>query len=554
MKILKHLIFSLAGGFVLILLSFNLLFFLNFPYLQYTNFKIDSNILILGIIFFFFYYILVILYIKAYNFIAHENYSIDFFSLSYLFTFLRVGVGYIIMVYLINYYVYYNYIYYGLKGLFFLNLFGFILLTLIFFYERNYFSKDGKNKKAFFLALIILIFSLILLFNIRYFHKSFSHLKLSSSVYGNKKLYYLYSKKRRVINLYVEGLSYDFIFPLISEGKLPNFGWLIENGSWARSKTLDPINKWSAYSSYITGVPPSKNLMYSFWKKSFTSSFSSAPYILPNGFFLKTLERLNFIKRLYSKPSVYYKKDIFSYLENYNVKSFKVFFLKEEKELSVKKSFTNFPSPFDELVLKDSVLVKSFRKNILLDEQRFSLFIQKLSAEKENTLFYSLYIDGLLDTELRFYKYSFPEYYSSVPEEDIHLYGGIIEKYYQYIDRYIGRILLNFKSSDLLIISSSFGVAPLDPFDQIINRLSKKEIFSAKISGSPEGVLILYGNGIKKNYILNNFSFLNVYPIITYYLQLPVPANSSKNFSLEMFEKKFIKENPLVFSYERNVK
>ncbi len=554
MKIFKHIIFSLTGGFVLILFSFNLLFFLNFPHLRYTNFRTDSNILVWGVIFFFLYYVIVILYVKAYNFIAHENYSIDFFSFAYLFTFLRVGVGYLLLVYLINYYVYHNYLYYRLKGLFFFNLFGFILLSLIFFYERNHFSKDGKNKKSFFLALIILIFSLILLFDIKYFHKSFLHLKLNPNGYDNKKLYYLFSKKRRVINLYVEGLSYDFIFPLISEGKLPNFSWLIENGSWARSKTLDPINKWSAYSSYITGVYPSRNLMYSFWKKSFTSSFSSAPYILPNGFFMKTLERLNFIKRLYSKPTIYYKKNIFSYLENYNVKSFNVFFLKEEKELSVKNSFSKFPSPFDELELKDSALIKSFRKNILLDEQRFSIFIRKLSEDNKDTLFYSLYIDGLLDTELRFYKYSFPEYYSSVPEEDIHLYGGIIEKYYQYIDRYIGRILLNFKSSDLLIITSSFGVAPLDPLDQIINRLSKKEIYSAKISGSSEGVLILYGNGIKKNFILNNFSFLNVYPIITYYLQLPVPANSSKSFSLEMFEKKFIKENPLVFSYERSVK
>ena len=505
----------------------------------------------MAIIFFIFFYFLVILYIKIYNFIAHENYNIALSSFTYLFTFLRVSAGYLIIIYIINYYVYYNYIYVKLKTLIFFNVIGFLLLALIFFYERNRFSKEGKEKKGLFSFIIFLVFSLLFYLNILFFTKTFNNLKSKLEVKQENKYYFSYNKKRRVINLYIEGLSYDFIFPLISEGKLPNFGWLIENGSWSRSKTLDPINKWSALSSYTTGVPPSKNLMFSLWKKSFTSSFSSAPYILPNGFFFKTLERLNFIKRLYSKPKIFYKKDIFSYLQKFNIKSSKVFFLKEEKELFLKKSFNTFPSPFDELELKDNLLVNAFKKDIILDEHRFSLFMQSLTKEESDTLFYFTYIDGLLDTELRFYKYSFPEYYSSVSEEDIHLYGGIIEKYYQYIDQYIGRILLNLKSSDLLIITSSFGVAPLDPLDQIVNRMLKKNIFSAKISGSPEGVLLLYGNGIKKNYILKNFSFLNVYPLIIYYLQLPLPYNSGKTFSFKMFKKEFIKENPIVFSYER---
>ena len=551
MKILKHLLFSFVGGIVLILLSFNLLFLLNFPYVRYDNLVINSNILFLAFVFFVLSYLFAILYIRIYNFVAHKSFNIDFFSLSYFLAFLRVGIYYLLFAYLLNYYVYYKYIYYKLRGLFFFDIFVFLILIFMFFYEREQFAKKGREKKLLFVSIGFFFILFISLLNINFLGKTFNDLKLRTNTAKATKHLFISGKRRKIINLYVEGLSYDFIFPLIAEGKLPNFGWLIENGSWSRAKTLYPVNKWSALSSYITGVMPSKNLMYSFWKKSFTSSFVSAPYVLPNGFFFKTMESLGLIKKLFSKPKKYYKDDIFNYLNKFNIQNTKIFFLKEEKELFIKKNFSALPSPFDELELKNNILLKNFKNSVFLDEQRLSAFMQSLSKTDKKNLFYFLYLDGLLDTELRFYKYSFPEYYSSVTEESIHLYGGIIEKYYQYIDQYIGRILLNLKSSDLLIISSSFGVSPLDPLDQIINKIFKKEMYSAKISSSNEGVLILYGEGIKKNYILKDFSFLNVFPVITYYLQLPVPYNNNKNFSLKMFEKNFIRENPIVFSYER---
>ncbi len=433
-----------------------------------------------------------------------------------------------------------------------LNITIFIGILILFAYERNAFAKEGKEKKIPFLIILLIIVFLLSYTNFRLFEKKLRNVNIKSSIKSKTGNTFVLNKKRRVLNLYIEGLSYDFIFPLISNGKLPNFGWLIENGVWSRTKTVDPINKCSAYYSYITGIYPSQNLMYSFWKKSFTSAFNFSPYLLPNGFFLKSSEKLNLIKKLYAKPSFKYRQNIFQLFENFNIKSIKIAFLKEEKEFFItKKGHSELPSPFDELELTNTHLIQSLKKDIILDEQRFSLFLQHLNNPLK-TRFFFLYIDGLLDAELRFYKYTFPEYYSSVSEEEIHKYGGILEKYYQYIDQYLGRILLNLKSNDILIVNSSFGVSPLDPIDQMINNFLKKENLSAKISSSPEGVLLIYGNGIKKNHILKNFSFLNIFPMITYYFQLPIPYSSNKYFTLEMFKKDFIKDNPIFFSYSED--
>ncbi len=552
MKIAKHTFYSLAGAGILIFFSWNILLTLNFPYLSFKKFTVNSNTLIFSALFFIIFYLSTIIYIRIYNFIAHENYSIDFFTLSYFFTLLRVGFSYLLFAYIINYYTYFHYIYSPLKMEIILNIIIFIGILILFAYERNAFAKEGKEKKSPFLIAILIIIFLLSYTNFRLFEKKLIDININPSIKSKTGNTFVLNKKRRVINLYIEGLSYDFIFPLISNGKLPNFGWLIENGVWSRTKTLEPINKCSAYYSYITGVYPSQNLMYSFWKKSFSSSFEFSPYLLSNGFFLKSLEKLGFIKKLYSKPFPKYRKNIFQFFEKFNIKSVKIRFLKEEKEFSFpKKSTSQLPSPFDELELNDTPLIQSLKKDIIFDEQRFSLFLQHLNNPQKSRFFF-LYIDGLLDAELRFYKYTFPEYYSSVSEEEIHKYGGILEKYYQYIDQYIGRILLNLKSNDILIVNSSFGVSPLDPLDQMINNFLKKENLSAKISSSPEGVLLIYGNGIRKNHILKNFSFLNIFPMIAYYFQLPVPYSSNEYFTLEMFKKDYIKENPIFFSYSED--
>jgi len=45
-------------------------------------------------------------------------------------------------------------------------------------------------------------------------------------------------KKATIIGM--EGLSLDFIIPLTSEEKLPNFSWLMEEGSWGKLKSITP--------------------------------------------------------------------------------------------------------------------------------------------------------------------------------------------------------------------------------------------------------------------------------------------------------------------------
>jgi hypothetical protein len=64
---------------------------------------------------------------------------------------------------------------------------------------------------------------------------------------------------RNVLLVGLEGLSLDIIFPLIAEGKLPNFSWLVDNGSWGRLGTLAPTESLLLDHSLETGKLPAKH-------------------------------------------------------------------------------------------------------------------------------------------------------------------------------------------------------------------------------------------------------------------------------------------------------
>ena len=71
-------------------------------------------------------------------------------------------------------------------------------------------------------------------------------------------------KKNKVLVIGLDGATFDYIFPLIKKGKLPNISKLIKGGSWDYlESTIQPITG-AAWPSFMTGKTPAKHSIFDF--------------------------------------------------------------------------------------------------------------------------------------------------------------------------------------------------------------------------------------------------------------------------------------------------
>ncbi len=486
----------------------------------------------------------IIVFILGQSFQKIENSKIQTFFIS-----LSINIIFIILIYLLNLIIFKYYLSSQFSRLLFLII---ILLStnllVLFFFLKNSIKNNSTNRYR----LPLLLFSLSLLFAGHYLsYLKYDKYKTSFNKPSDKKNLNTISLKdeKRIINLYIEGLSFDFIFPLISEGKLPNFNWIMKHGAWGKLRSFSPTHRLSHKITYLTGDYPRKHHLYSLWIKSFSNNYKHNFFLIPKGLLSFLINKSGLTKNIFSPPQKFYIKTIFDYFDTYKIKYLKTDFFLEEKSNSSDFLKNQLPVPFDEIKIKDDNNMINLRKEILLDDKRLYPIIEALNKKSEYKLFFS-YIDGLLEAEQHYYKYSFPEYFLNVSEDDIYRYGTIIEKYYQYIDQYIGKIIINMRTDDLLIINSTFGLNPVNPIEIIIDKALNRRAISATYENSKEGLIFFFGNGIKENHDIDNFNIINGFPIYFYYLGLPVPKKSHKNIDIDMFKKEFINENPIIFSYE----
>jgi arylsulfatase A-like enzyme len=166
--------------------------------------------------------------------------------------------------------------------------------------------------------------------------------------------------------------------------------------------------------------------------------------------------------------------------------------------------------------------------------------------------FFHLLLDGLNTVEAYFYKYSNPEQFGSINQEEISQYGPVISRYYEYYDQIIGKYLASLKDNDLLVVYSSFGVEPLPLWKRFVEWILGNPDVSAYHEDTPAGVVFFFGNGIEKRNTVEGMKIVDIAPTILYYLGLPVGKDMDGIVQSPVFVREFTAENPIFYigSYE----
>ena len=249
---------------------------------------------------------------------------------------------------------------------------------------------------------------------------------------------------RNVCLIGLEGLSLDIVFPLIAEGKLPNFSWLVDNGSWGRLGTLAPTESALLDRSLETGKLPAKHRQLS--TNAYEPAFRAPRLeVTPRYILFRQMIRLGLLQILPNVPPPA-PTDLGRVFEANGSSSLVVApppaETRGDPDPRADKAFGQvFKMDGSETGRLLEAARKAFARDWALEEGAF--------AEKGRRApgYFHLRLDGLNTVEAFFYKYSFPEQFGNIAPEELNRYGPVISRYYEFYDQLIGKYLTGLRTT-----------------------------------------------------------------------------------------------------------
>lgn len=354
---------------------------------------------------------------------------------------------------------------------------------------------------------------------------------------------------RKVFLLDLEGLSIDVIIPLVLDGKLPNFSWLIDGGGWGRLENFSPNEPWVLKNSLETGKFPAKHRQISPFCYRIMNSGDTLE-VVPRFILFRQLTRIGALQ-IIPQQSVSRTKGLWQILEQNGISV-----LKRNTPAGLTsaapdpKAEKQFSVLFPEMGSANGPLAAIVRRAFLGDWEYENSALEE--KDRVQPQVFHLALDGLSTVETFFYKYSFPGDFGNVDQESIARYGTVIEKYYHFYDQLLGKYLTGLKEDEILVVYSSHGIEPLPLWKRFVEWILGNPEVSAYHEFAPDGAVFFYGKTIARGRSLEAFRLVDIAPTLFYALSLPVGKDMDGIVRSPVFLREFIAENPIfsISSYD----
>lgn len=388
----------------------------------------------------------------------------------------------------------------------------------------------------------------------------------------------------RVILLAIDGASLDFVSPAAADGRLPNFGRLLDAGATLHLATLRPTQPGPVLAAMATGKLPSRNGVRS--AATFTASNGSDAEIdlLPDFCFAHGLVSAGLLTESMQNADSLRALPLWSILGQAGLASTIVrwpltfparpllgslvtdqYHRASEIALALDEPELTYPTELAEELRSDPgdvVSAETSRPSVVpgagypgdaplaLDRQYIAI-ADRLDARSPAPLL-ALRLQGL-DTVSHYYlRQAMPRAFGDVSDEERRMYGQVLEQYYRFVDAEIGRLLDRLGPNDLLLVVSPFGMEPLSPAKRLLEHTLGNAALSGSHERAPDGFLMAFGGPVKQGRLPRG-AVVDVTPTVLYFLGRPVGRDMDGFARTDLFTREFTATRPIVYipTYER---
>ncbi len=382
----------------------------------------------------------------------------------------------------------------------------------------------------------------------------------------------------RVTLVLLDGASLDYVWPRVAAGRLPNFGRVLDTGASMDLATIRPTQPDPVWAAVATGMYPAKNGVRSA-ALYFARGDDRPVDLLPDHCFSHTLVRLGVVRAQPNDASAWRARPLWTILGDYGISSGIVRwpltypaeamtgFLVTDRFHQLIGSMFEFDGrgayPPDLLpVARDAFAGSSAAAP---DRARggasgappspdatsarwdpfYSRALRDLGAARPVQLAAVRY-QGI-DTVGHYYlRYAQPPSFGGVSDEERDRYGGVLDRYYAYVDGEIGAALERLAPGDLLLVVSGFGLQPVSPVKHLAARVLRDPDVSGTHENAPDGFMLAFGTPIAPGRKQRG-SIVDVTPTVLYFLGIPIGRDMDGFARADLFNPLFTAERPIAF-------
>jgi len=380
----------------------------------------------------------------------------------------------------------------------------------------------------------------------------------------------------RIILIAIDGASLDFISPAVADGRLPNFGHLLDRGAVMHLATLRPTQPGPVWTAVATGKLP--------WRNGVRSAAMYRPPgggamvdLLPDYCFAHALAKFGLLAETVHTSSSVRAAPLWELLGRAGLTSHVVrwpvtwpappvrgavisdlYHRSAEFMLAHDDPMTTHPRDLG-VHLRRASAASSLASDVTdarptgpypaeiplaLDREYAALGWQLALLERSHLL--ALRLQGLDVAGHYYLRQALPRAFGDVSDEERRQYGRVLEQYYRYIDTEIGRALDALEPDDLLVVVSGFGMEPLS----VPKRLLELALGTAAISGTheraPDGFLMAFGTHVRPGRLPRG-SVVDVAPTLLYYLGLPVGRDMDGFARTDLLARTYTESRPIAY-------
>jgi type I phosphodiesterase/nucleotide pyrophosphatase len=387
----------------------------------------------------------------------------------------------------------------------------------------------------------------------------------------------------RVTIIAVDAGSLDFIASATAEGRLPNFGRVLDAGSVMHLATLHPTSAEAVWAAVATGKLPQKNGIRSAADYRLAKS-GDLIHLLPDYCFANGLLRLGFLVEERHTARDVRVRPLWSILTGAGlsvgvvgwpltdpapaVNGYLVsdsYLQRGTAPAEIANASGIFPpdleaetaealdAPVDDGA--DAVRVSNLQPRFATPSRvdrardRLSQILARTRPAQVTVVRYQ----SLDPIGHYFLRYAVPSAFGDVTEDERRRLGGVLERHYAIVDEAIGRAMTALGPEDLLLVVSGYGMEPLTLGKRLLELAMGDPDLSGTHEAAPDGFLMAYGAMVARHRSLPRAHVVDVVPTVLYFLGLSIGRDMDGYARTDLFQPAFTEERPITFipTYDR---
>ncbi len=363
------------------------------------------------------------------------------------------------------------------------------------------------------------------------------------------------TRRGSVVIVALEGATLSEVLPLVAEGRLPALAGMTREGAWGPLATLHPCRSAPAWATLSTGRNPGSHGIRDVGLYRL-AGMEGELRSLPAGVFFRRWLSPAWLSRREARGADLRCRSAWEILDHVRVEATFLGWpltgqgpdLSSQQSESAPGEAGRWYERIAAGAPPDAALEEPLRRAVASDTATGLALLRLLQTEARGARrVAAAHLGGL-----GIFSRALPEPASGGSAEEIEATvawdtEGILARYYEALDQWIGEVRASLGPEDYLIVVSAYGREPFPLLKRLTRRAAGLPARGVGHDTGPAGIFLVAGPGVAGGRSIDNLGIADVVPLTLYLMGLPVGRDMDGRLPRRILARPFLEANPITF-------